>query len=47
MRRPQWEKLIVYIKDGRLNPDNNLAENTIRPFVVGERIGCFLVIQEE
>jgi transposase len=30
-----WEKLIIYLEDGRLRPDNNLVENAIRPFVVG------------
>jgi transposase len=32
-----WEKLIIYIEDGRLAPDNNLVENAIRPFVVGRK----------
>jgi hypothetical protein len=27
-------KLIVYVADGLLKPDNNAAENAIRPFVV-------------
>jgi transposase len=36
-----WEKLIVYIKDGRLGPDNNVAENAIRPFVVGRKNWLF------
>ncbi|MFD2312547.1 transposase, partial [Microbulbifer halophilus] len=26
-----WEKLCVYAEDGRLNIDNNKAENAIRP----------------
>ena len=30
-----WEKLIVYIEDGRLKPDNNMPENALRPFVIG------------
>lgn len=30
-----WSKLTVYIEDGRLKPDNNRAENAIRPFVLG------------
>jgi len=37
----QWSKLIVYIEDGRLKPDNNLAENAIRPFVVGRKNWLF------
>lgn len=32
-----WSKLIVYINSGRLRIDNNLAENAIRPFVVGRK----------
>ena len=32
-----WSKLIVYIEDGRLRPDNNLVENAIRPLVVGRK----------
>ena len=37
----QWKRLIIYIKDGRLHPDNNLAENAIRPFVVGRKNWMF------
>jgi len=29
----EWEKLIRYLDDGRLEIDNNHAENAIRPFV--------------
>ena len=36
-----WEKLIVYLEDGRLRPDNNLVENAIRPFVVGRKNWLF------
>jgi len=36
-----WEKLIVYITDGLLRPDNNVAENAIRPFVVGRKNWLF------
>jgi transposase len=31
----QWDKLVVYCTDGRLRLSNILAENAIRPFVVG------------
>ena len=37
----QWERLIVYIEDGCLTPDNNAAENAIRPFVVGRKNWLF------
>lgn len=36
-----WEKLIVYVSDGLLKPDNNAAENAIRPFVVGRKNWLF------
>lgn len=37
----QWPRLLVYLSDGRLAPDNNVAENAIRPFVVGRRNWLF------
>ncbi len=36
-----WKKLIVYLEDSRLRPDNNLVENAIRPFVVGRKNWLF------
>ena len=36
-----WERLKVYIEDGRLKPDNNVAENAIRPFVLGRKNWLF------
>jgi transposase len=36
-----WEKLIIYLEDGRLRPDNNLVENAIRPFVLGRKNWLF------
>jgi len=33
----EWGKLIRYLDDGRLQIDNNAAENAIRPFVVGRK----------
>lgn len=36
-----WQRLIVYIEDGRLKPDNNAAENALRPFVVGRKNWLF------
>jgi transposase len=41
-----WPKLNVYIEDGRLNIDNNPAENAIRPFVVGRKNWLFSVSVE-
>jgi transposase len=37
----QWSRLIKYIDSGLLTPDNNLAENAIRPFVVGRKNWLF------
>ncbi|MDG3086455.1 IS66 family transposase [Vibrio hannami] len=37
----QWSKLIVYCTDGELRISNILAENAIRPFVVGRRSWLF------
>jgi transposase len=37
----QWNRLIGYIEDGSLSPDNNAAENSIRPFVVGRKNWLF------
>jgi transposase len=37
----QWPKLIVYIDDGNYPIDNNVAENAIRPFVIGRKNWLF------
>lgn len=37
----RWDKLIRYIEDGHLTPDNNAAENALRPFVVGRKNWLF------
>ena len=37
----QWDKLVVYCEDGRLNISNVLAENAIRPFVIGRKAWLF------
>jgi len=37
----EWHKLIRYLDDGRLEIDNNAAENAIRPFVVGRKNWLF------
>jgi transposase len=36
-----WDKLTVYVDDGRLSIDNNTAENAIRPFVIGRKNWLF------
>jgi len=37
----EWPKLIRYLDDGRLEIDNNRAENAIRPFVTGRKNWMF------
>ncbi len=37
----EWDKLIRYLDDGRYAIDNNLAENAIRPFVIGRKNWLF------
>jgi hypothetical protein len=37
----QWPKLIRYTEKGAWPIDNNLAENSIRPFVIGRKNGLF------
>ena len=33
----QWDKLVMYLESPCLTPDNNAAENCIRPFVIGRK----------
>ena len=40
----EWKKLIRYLEDGRLEIDNNGAENAIRPFVVGRNYVEFVIM---
>jgi len=42
----QWERLERYTQSGLLRPDNNLAENAIRPFVVGRKNWLFSATPE-
>jgi len=37
----RWPKLICYLENGHITPDNNAAENAIRPFVVGRKNWLF------
>ena len=39
--RNQWYRILAYLEDGRLRPDNNRIENTIRPFAVGRKNWLF------
>ncbi len=36
-----WDKLAVYLTDGRLHIDNNPVENAIRPFAIGRKNWLF------
>ena len=37
----QWEKLEAFMKDGRLELDNNRGERSIKPFVIGRKNWLF------
>ncbi|MBR7890325.1 IS66 family transposase [Marinomonas sp. A79] len=37
----QWDKLTIYLTDGRINIDNNRAERAIKPFVIGRKNWLF------
>ena len=37
----QWSYVLNYLKCPYLTPDNNVAENAIRPFVVGRKNWLF------
>jgi len=37
----QWDRLLVYLEEPILTPDNNMAENCIRPFVLGRKNWLF------
>ena len=37
----QWPRIEAYLQDANLRPDNNLAENAIRPFAVGRKNWLF------
>jgi len=37
----QWPRLTGYVEDGLLTIDNNMAENSIRPFVLGRKNWLF------
>ena len=37
----EWQRLLVYLDHPFVTPDNNLAENAIRPFVIGRKNWIF------
>jgi transposase len=38
----QWTSLQVYLRDGRVEIDNNLVENAIRPTAIGKKNWLFI-----
>jgi hypothetical protein len=38
----QWDKLQVFLTDGRVQPDNNLTENAIHPTAMGKKNWLFM-----
>tara|TARA_R110002124_G_scaffold9755_1_gene50084 strand:- start:165 stop:1778 length:1614 start_codon:yes stop_codon:yes gene_type:complete len=38
----QWDRLLVFLRDGRVEIDNNLVENTIRPSAIGKKNWLFM-----
>lgn len=38
----QWSTLTVYLEDGRVEIDNNLVENAIRPTAIGKKNWLFI-----
>lgn len=38
----QWESLLVFLSDGRVEIDNNLVENAIRPSAIGKKNWLFI-----
>jgi transposase len=39
--RNQWEKLVTFLEDGRLDLDNNSSERSIKSFVIGRKNWLF------
>ncbi|WP_425387750.1 IS66 family insertion sequence element accessory protein TnpA [Aneurinibacillus terranovensis] len=39
--RNRWDKLEAFMKDGRLEVDNNRSERSIKPFVIGRKNWMF------
>lgn len=39
--RNQWDRLVAFLEDGRLEIDNNRSERSIKPFVIGRKNWLF------
>ena len=42
MNLSNWIELTNYLQDGRIEIDNNLLENAIRPFAIGRKNWLFM-----
>lgn len=42
--RNQWDHLEAFMKDGRIEIDNNRGERLIKPFVIGRKKTGYLAI---
>ncbi len=38
----QWSSLLLFLRDGRIEIDNNLVENAIRPSAIGKKNRLFI-----
>lgn len=43
----QWDKLMAFLQDGRLELDNNRSERSIKPFVIGRKNWLFANVRYE
>ena len=43
--RQQWSKLIRFLEDGRIEISNNLAERSIKPFVIGRNYADLAIMR--
>ena len=43
---PRWSTLLVFVEDGRVENDNNLVENSIRPAARGRKNWLFIGAEE-
>ncbi|MHB1780761.1 IS66 family transposase [Acidithiobacillus sp.] len=41
----EWDKLVVYLTDGRISIDNNATENALRPFCLGRNYPQFEIME--
>ncbi len=39
-----WRLRLIYLENATMTPDNNLAENAIRPFVIGRNYAQIVIM---